>query len=129
MTIDVATDAGRCQQPLVVVTHEEPDVVQLWGAGEHELKGACSEHRLMIAAERIEERRVDLVEVDVRRCGTGRAAAHATGRSMDGLDEGIDTFGRQQTRAGVGGGPPCPAFAPTSMTPMPSCVSRTVTTL
>ena len=127
MAVDVATDVGPGEQLEVVGTGECADVVDLWDAWCEELDDARRQV-LVVVCDGVVEGGVDLVEVEVGGGVAGREAGYAAGTFMDSLDQGVDLIGGEQTGRGVSPGWTVWS-GPTSMTPMPSWVSSTVTAL
>ena len=94
--VDVASFTGASQAFDVIRAGEQPDVVDLRDARHEALDGPRNEIFIVPPAQRIVERAVDLVRVDVARgVATGQAALTAAAR-VNRLDQRRDAVGRQQ---------------------------------
>src|ERR1700690_1550433 len=98
VAIDVAADTGTCQQLHVVVSGQQSDVINLWNSGQEKLDRTGEQIAALIAADRIEECAVDLVEVEIGGCSSGRLAALAVAALVNALNQFIDLLGRYQAR-------------------------------
>ena len=125
VAIDVAPDTGASQQVHVVGAGQQADVIDLRDARHEALNRARDEVLGVAAAERVIERAVDLRRIDIAGASPLASTALAAAALMDRVDQRVDVA--------LAAARPCSpgrrARRSTSATPMPSCVSSTVTAL
>ena len=119
MTVDVAAVAGTGEERHVVAAGQQPDVVDLRNARQETLNGPRDKVLVISAAERVVERAVDLIGVEIAGGAAGGREALAAAALVDRLDERTDSPAISRPASASPAGP-------ASSTPMPSCVSSTV---
>ncbi len=126
MTIDVTAHTGAPQQIHVVRPRQKPDVIDLGHSRSKELNGAGDQVIIVPAAESIVKGAIHLIQIQV-------ACGRSSGLPAFAVAPLVNRF-HQAGRFPSGGsnpGGPSGLFrsGPTSITPIPSCVSSTVMAL
>src|SRR5438128_698340 len=83
MTVDVAADARAGEERHVVAAGQQPDVVNLRDARQETLNGPRDEVLVVSPAERVIERAVDLIGVEIARGAAGGLDALAAAPLVD----------------------------------------------
>src|SRR3954468_7480869 len=93
VTVDVPADAGSGEERHVVAAGEQPDVVDLRDARQETLNGPSDEVLVVSAAERVVNRAVDLIGVEIAGGAAGGLEALAAAALVDLLHDRTDFNG------------------------------------